>query len=357
MTTHAIDQAKAEAFAGRMIDITTGGMLSLMTSIGHRTGLFDRMVGMPPATSNEIASAAGLDERYVREWLAAMVAGGIVDYDPPGRRYHLPPEHAASLTRAAGPGNLATLAQFISLFGIVEDDLVESFRNGGGVPYSRFGKFQELMAEESAKVVDATLLDVTLPLIPGIVDHLNGGIDVLDAGCGQGHALNVMARAFPNSRFTGYDFSSEGVAAGNAKADAWGLANVRFAEQDLAAMADTDSFDFITAFDAIHDQAAPTRVLANMARALRPGGTFLMVDIKASSNLEENLDHPLAPMMYAVSTTHCMTVSLALGGEGLGTMWGEQLALQKLAEAGFTNVAVRSVEGDIMNSYYVASTG
>jgi SAM-dependent methyltransferase len=328
-----------------------------MTSVGHRAGIFDVMSTLPSSTSQQIADACGLNERYIREWLGSMVAGGIIRYDPASKTYQLPAEHAASLTRSAGPGNLASLTQFVSLFGTVEDQLVESFRNGGGVPYSEFSKFQALMAEESAAVVDATLLDITLPLIPGLVGRLEAGIDVLDVGCGQGHAINVMARRFPNSRFTGYDFSAEGVAAGQEEARGWRLSNATFVQQDVAAFAETDAYDFITAFDAIHDQASPTKVLANISRALRPGGYFLMIDIAASSNLEENLDHPLAAMLYAVSTTHCMTVSLALGGEGLGTMWGEQLARQKLAKAGFARVDVKSVPGDIMNSYYIASTG
>lgn len=119
-------------------------------------------------------------------------------------------------------------------------------------------------------------------------------------------------------------------------------------------MDEAAAYDLITAFDSIHDQAYPTKVLANIARALRPGGVFLMVDIAASSNLEENAQHPLGAVLYGISTMHCMTVSLALGGEGLGTCWGTQLALQKLADAGFTSVDIKRVPGDIMNAYYVA---
>ena len=353
MITQELDATKAEAFAGQMIAYLNGACLSLMISIGHQAGLFDVMAGRPPETSEQIADAAHLNERYVREWLAAMVAGGIIGYDPANRTYRLPPEHAASLTRAAGPSNLAPLAQFIPLFGNVEPQLVESFRKGGGVPYSEFHTFQRLMSEESTRVVDATLVDVTLPLIPGMIERLRQGIDVVDIGCGSGHAVNVMARAFPNSRFSGYDFSEEGIAAGQAEAKDWGLANARFAVKDVANIDEPAAYDLITAFDTIHDQAQPTRVLDVISRALRPDGTFLMVDIAASSNLEENVEHPLAPMLYSISTMHCMTVSLALNGEGLGTMWGEQLARRKLADAGFTTVDVKQVEGDIMNAYYI----
>jgi len=352
--TQSIDQARTEAFAGQMIGILNGATLALMTSIAHRTGLFDTMAQLPPSTSAEIAAAAGLNERYVREWLAAMTTGGIVEYDPVAYTYRLPPEHAASLTRAAGPDNLATMMQFVPLFGNVEDDLVDSFRNGGGVPYSRFATFQELMAEESAQVFDSTLLQITLPLIPGAVQRLAEGIDVLDVGCGKGHAINLMAQAYPNSRFTGYDFSEEGVAAGTAEAKAMSLSNASFVVQDAAKIPDRAAFDLITAFDAIHDQADPAAVLAGISRALRPGGTFLMVDIAASSNLEENGEHPLAPMLYSISTMHCMTVSLALDGAGLGTMWGDQLARSMLADAGFTTVDMKRVDGDIMNAYYIA---
>ncbi|HLB26693.1 MAG TPA: class I SAM-dependent methyltransferase, partial [Dehalococcoidia bacterium] len=131
----------------------------------------------------------------------------------------------------------------------------------------------------------------------------------------------------------------------------------RFEAKDAATLDEPGRYDLITAFDAIHDQAQPTRVLRAIAEALRPDGVFLMVDIAASSNLHENIDHPLGPALYAVSTMHCMTVSLALNGEGLGTMWGEQLARQKLAEAGFTRVDVKQVPGDFINNYYIAKKG
>src|SRR3990170_2982547 len=197
MTTQELDPAKAAAFAGQMLGNFNGAMLSLLTSIGHQTGLFDTMAGMRPSTSHQIAQTTGLNERYVREWLAAMVTGRIIEYDPAYGTYRLPAEHAATLTRAAGPDNLATLAQFIPLFGNVEEHLIHSFRNGGGVPYSAFSTFQQLMSEESSRVFDATLVDVTLPLISGMPERLQAGIDVLDVACGAGHATNLVPKAFP----------------------------------------------------------------------------------------------------------------------------------------------------------------
>jgi SAM-dependent methyltransferase len=210
------------------------------------------------------------------------------------------------------------------------------------------------MAETSGEVFDAALVDVILPMAEGLPEQLRAGIDVADIGCGSGHAVNVMAHAYPASRFTGIDFSDEGLAAGRAEAERRGLTNATFIARDVAQLDAADTYDAITAFDAIHDQAHPARVLENIYRALRPGGVFLMVDIKASSKLEDNVGAPFAAYKYAVSTMHCMTVSLALDGAGLGTCWGRELAMSMLAEAGFTDVNVREIESDPINYYYVA---
>jgi SAM-dependent methyltransferase len=347
--------ATSVEFAKRMIRMLNDAMLALMVSVGHRTGLFDVMGTMPAATSAEIASRAELDERYVREWLGAMTTGRIVDHNDATGTFSLPADHAAWLTRAAGPDNLAIEAQYVGLLALVEDQVVECFRHGGGVPYSSFPKFQALMAEDSSAVRDATLIGVTLPLVPGLTSRLEGGIDVADVGCGSGHAANLIAEAFPRSRVVGFDFSDTGLAAARAEADSKGLTNVRFSKRDAARLDETARFDLITTFDAVHDQARPDLVLAGIADALRPEGVYLCVDIAASSELSENLDHPLGPFCYTISCMHCMTVSLADGGMGLGAMWGEQKALQMLSDAGFTSVDVEHVDGDIINTYFIAT--
>src|SRR3984893_8227427 len=200
-------------FAKRMLRTMNEAALALMVSVGHRTGLFDVMAAMPAATSAEIASRASLDERYVREWLAVMTTGRIVEHAGAAVSYSLPAGHAAWLTRAAGMDNLAAGMQYIGLMALVEDQIVDCFRHGGGVPYAAFPRFQAVMAEDSGAVHDATLVDVTLPLVPGLTDRLRAGIDVADVGCGSGHAVNLMAEAFPRSRFTGFDFSDAGLAA------------------------------------------------------------------------------------------------------------------------------------------------
>jgi 2-polyprenyl-3-methyl-5-hydroxy-6-metoxy-1,4-benzoquinol methylase len=356
-STQEIDEKKVEAFAEQMLGVLNDAMLALMTSVGHRTGLFDTLADLPPSTSEEIASAAQLNERYVREWLGAMFVGGVVTYDPSRKTYRLPPEHAACLTRAAGPANLANVAQFVALLGNVEEGIVRSFRNGGGVPYSAYTRFQEIKAEDSAQVFSETLIEGTLPIVPGLVERLEGGITAADIGCGHGIVLNLMAQAFPNSRFMGYDLSEEAIAAARTQAESWGLDNVRFEVNDATRFVEKDRYQLITAFDVIHDLAHPAEVLKNIYRALEPGGIFLMVDPAASSHLHENLEHPMGPFLYTVSTMHCMTVSLEQGGVGLGTAWGEQSARRMLAEAGFAEIEVEDVEGDFFNSYFIARKG
>jgi SAM-dependent methyltransferase len=352
-----LDTGRIQAFAERTLGTVNGGFLSLMLSVGHRTGLLDSLAALPPSTSDQIAVASGLNERYVREWLGAMAAGRIVEFDPAARTYWLPREHAAVLTRAAGPDNLAELAQVVALLAQVETSIVDVFRKGGGVSYAAFERFHELMAESSRTTLDGTLLNRTLPLVPGLVQQLETGIDVADVGCGAGVAILLMAERFPRSRFTGLDMARDAIAKASADAEGAGLVNARFLVQDAASLDAQSAFDFITAFDAIHDQAAPRRVLRAIRDALRPDGVFLMVDIATSSHLERDLDNPMAPFLYTVSTMHCMTVSLAQGGEGLGACWGEEKARELLAEAGFRSVEVSTVEGDPLNLYYVCRRG
>ncbi len=357
MTTSDLDQAKAEEFAERMVGVLNEGSIALMTSIGHRTGLFDVMAGLPPYTSEQIASVADLNERYVREWLGAMVVGKIVDHDPENGTYRLPQEHAAFLTRAASPDNIAAFTQYVALLGSVEDGIVESFKNGGGVPYSAFPRFQEVMAEDSGQTVLPALAEHILPLVPGLPERLEKGIDVLDVGCGSGRALNLMARTFPNSRFVGYDISEEAIARARAEARENDTTNVRFEVRDASSLDEKASYDLITTFDSVHDQAHPAAVLKGIADALKDDGVYLMQDIAGSSHHHNNLDHPLGPFLYTVSTMHCMTVSLAQGGEGLGAMWGEEKAKEMLKEAGFKEVKVKQLPHDFINNYFIVTKG
>lgn len=174
-----------EEFGNRFVAAIDSAGLAILVSVGHQTGLLDTMAGLPPATSMEIAEAAGLEERYVREWLGGMTTGQIVEYDAGSSTYSLPAHRAGMLTRAAGPDNLAVIAQFVSLLGEVEQKVIRCFREGGGVPYSEYPRFHKLMAEMSGMVFDAALIDVVLPLVDGLPDRLRSGADVADFGCGQ----------------------------------------------------------------------------------------------------------------------------------------------------------------------------
>lgn len=353
MGNNLIDEVKSEQFAERMMTILNHGALNLMISIGYRTGLFDVMSELPASTSEEIAKAAGLNERYVREWLGAMVTGGIIDHYHEKKSYSLPEEHAVWLTRKAVPNNIAVTTQWISLLGSVEDKIVECFKNGGGVPYEAFERFHEVMSDESYQTVIVPLLDQTLPLIEGIKERLEEGINVLDVGCGSGFALVHMAREFPNSRFTGYDISEEAIDRGTAHAAQYGLTNVTLIAKDVAEFDDVQKYDLITTFDAIHDQADPDRVLSNINRALKDDGVYLMQDIAGSSHVHNNMDHPLAPLLYTTSCMHCMTVSLSQNGKGLGAMWGKELATDMVKNAGFTQVEIKEQPHDPINYYYI----
>jgi 2-polyprenyl-3-methyl-5-hydroxy-6-metoxy-1,4-benzoquinol methylase len=352
----ALDTARVAAFQGRFVGMLNDAGTMLMISIGHRTGLFDAMSRMAPASAARIAETAKLNERYVREWLGAMTVARIVEHDPAAGTYVLPVEHAASLTRAAAPENFAAFAQYIAVLGSVEDDIVKCFREGGGVPYARYHRFHEVMAEESGQTVLPALESHILKLVHGLIERLETGINVLDVGCGRGAAMIQLASRFPNSRFAGYDLSWEAIAHAAAEAERHGLANVSFEARDLSsfdAEAQPGSFDLITTFDAVHDQAKPRAVLAGIVKSLAKGGVYLGQDIDGHTHHHGNLDHPMAPFLYTISCMHCMTVSLAQGGEGLGAMWGREQATAMLRAAGFGTVEVHNLPHDAQNCYYV----
>ncbi len=351
------DQAAADAFTERFVDILNSGAVAVMCSLGHRTGLFDAMTGMPPASSEAIAERTGLAERYVREWLAVMVTGRIVTYDPAARTYDLPPEHAAILTRRAPLGNFAVAAQFVPLMGAVQERIIGCFRTGDGTAYDHYPCFHQVMAEDSGQTVVDQLFDTLLPLVPGLTERLERGIDVLDAGCGRGLALLAMADRYPKSRFLGIDLCPDAIATATADASAKGLGNIRFEARDLTGFAAAQAFDLVTSFDAVHDQKDPQGLIRALFRSLRPGGLYFMQDIGGSAKLENNLDFALAPLLYGISTTHCTPISIGQGGPGLGTMWGWETAQAMLEEAGFARTERHVLPHDPMNVWFVACKG
>jgi SAM-dependent methyltransferase len=348
-----VDPARVEAFAGRLLATYTESVITLLIDLGFRTGLLETLAA-GSGTSQELAERAGLAERYVRECLGGLVTAGIVDYSPLTATYALPPENAVCLT---GPGslNLAPISRISALLGRHVGDVAEAFRTGGGVPYSAFRpELTGVMDDVSRGALDGQLLEGILPLVDGLSDRLAAGVRVADVGCGTGHAVNLLARAYPRSQVTGFDIAADAIQRARAEAADWGLANASFEVCDAALFSPDPPFAAVFAFDAIHDQADPAGVLRRVHDALEPGGVFVMLDIKAASALEDNVGNPLAPWLYGVSTLHCLTVSLAEGGTGLGAVWGEQRARQMLAEAGFPDVTVHEVPDDPLDSLYVA---
>jgi 2-polyprenyl-3-methyl-5-hydroxy-6-metoxy-1,4-benzoquinol methylase len=308
-----------------------------------------------PVTSSELSRRSKLNERYVHEWLGGLTVSGIVEHDADTMTYRLPPEHASLLTDD-GDANLAVAAQFIPLLGQVEDDVFASFKHGKGVPYARYHRFHEIMAEDSGQTVLPALFDAILPLAPELTKRLKTGIRVLDLGCGRGLALMKMAERFPASCFEGYDLSQDAIAWARERASERGLNNVTFEIRDLTdfnTTADAEAFDFVTTFDAIHDQAKPLNLLQGIRRTLKPDGVFLAQDIHSSSHHHHDREHPLGPLLYTISIMHCMSVSLAQGGEGLGTMWGRERARDYFTRAGFSSIEVHQLPHDIQNDYWV----
>jgi SAM-dependent methyltransferase len=346
-----LDRRRVQEFARKLFGLYTSGLLTMMVEIGFRTGLFEA-AARGPATSQDLADRAGLEERYVREWLSALTTGGVFEYDPATRRFTLPAEHATCLT---GPSsrNLAPASQMLTMLARRVPRVIDAFRQGGGVSYAEYQPdFTEAQDASWRRLYDGLLIKGFLPLAPGLSERLAGGIRVADIGCGTGHAINLMAREYPRSSFVGYDLGQTAIERARVEAREMGLVNARFEVLDATRLSPDAPFDLITTFDAIHDQRDPATALGCIAGALAPGGLYLMLEPKASSNLEDNVGQPFTAYMYGMSVLHCMTVSLAEGGAGLGTAWGEQRARAMLAEAGFTSVDVVDAPGP-QNSIYL----
>lgn len=353
-STVPFNEAKAEAFAGHLVGALNGAALALMTSLGHRTRLFDIFATLPNVTSEELADKSGLAERYVREWLGGMVTSGVVEYEPQSKTYTLPAEHAAFLTRAASPENIAVTSQFIAVAASAEEEMVARFRDGAGTHYHDYGRFHEVMAEDSGQTVVAALTDHILPLVPGLVAQLERGIDVLDVGCGAGRAMMQLARTFPASRFNGVDLCEDAFAETQIMAARLNLSNLTFHGKDLSQVSSFGKFDLITAFDAVHDQKDPQGLLNLVFNSLNEDGVFLMQDIGGSRDLVTNINNPFSPLLYTLSLMHCTPISIGQGGPGLGTMWGVETAQEFLATAGFGRIETRRLPHDPINAYFLA---
>jgi ubiquinone/menaquinone biosynthesis C-methylase UbiE len=347
-----------------MVDILNYGALNLAMAIGYRTGLFDVMDAFDsPRTVAAIAERGGLNARYVREWLGVMSASGVVELikqEGKEGEYFLPKEHATFLTRKSGDSNMGVYTQEIPLLTTCAmEQVIKGFSTGKGVPYSFYPKFQAFMSELSNAKHRKMLVDQFLPSVDdgNIVRRMKEGIRVCDFGCGEGVALLLMAASFPESTFVGIDLDEEAAEEGMREARKQGLDNVEFVVKDAAAIETEPQmrglFDYVAAFDAIHDQTAPLAALRGAYHLLAPGGVFSMVDIAAETEQAANLNHPMGPFLYTVSLMHCMPVGLVDGGEGLGMMWGRQKAVEMLGEAGFESIEVVEMDYDPFNTHYL----
>jgi SAM-dependent methyltransferase len=353
-TTRTIDEAKAGAFTGRVLGDTAATSTIVLAAIGDRLGLFKDLAAAGPATSEELAARTGTNERYIREWQAAMFAAGYLDYDAETGAYELPPEHAPTLAEEPGPTFFGGVHQELLGTIVRYEQVVDGFRRGGGVALEEFpDDVQTGIARFTTMWHEHLLTQAWLPAVPQAEAMLERGVDVADVGCGQGKALIKLVQTFPQSRYVGYDGLSSNIERARANAAAAGVADrVRFVELD-ASRGLPESFDLVTTWDVVHDAVDPLGMLRSIREALRPGGIYLCLDINCSDVQAENVG-PVATLLYGFSTLLCMTSSLAHGGEGLGTMGLPESKLRELGTAaGFSSVTKVPMENPFNNLYLV----
>ena len=351
------------SFPQKLTDILNYGALNLAMGLGYRTGLFDAMDTFDtPQSLFIISRQADLHERYVLEWLGIMVTGGIVVLSKAKSGqdlFHLPKSHADLITKRAGNANMGVYMQEIPLLTATVFESVENgFKTGEGIPYEMYPGFQRFMAQLADAKHRQVLVSQFLPSVEDgeMVKKLREGISVCDMGCAEGVALTLMAEAFPKSRFLGIDISEPSLEKAESMAAEKNLPNITFKRQDASAVKQNrdlcGTFDYVTAFDAIHDQTQPMKALEGIHAILKDQGVFSMVDIAASSDLSKNIDHPMGMFLYTVSLMHCMPVGLADEGTGLGMMWGREKAVDMLKGAGFMQVEIKEIPEDPFNLHF-----
>ena len=354
---------KRENFSKKMAGILNNSAINLAMAIGYRTGLFDVMDTFDdPCSLEGIAARADVNPRYLREWLGIMVTGEIVELsqgEDGENLYFLPKYCGDFLTRRAGNSNLGVYTQEIPLLTICAmEAVVRGFVTGAGVAYDHYPEFQSFMSQLANAKHRQVLVEKFLPSVDNgrIVERLQSGIQVCDLGCAEGVAVMIMAKAFPRSRFVGIDISQEAIDEARRQTKKQQIENIEFMKLDAASLSDNLNlkglFNYVTAFDAIHDQTRPQEALLGIHHILAPGGSFSMVDIAAGSNLADNLSHPMGPFLYSVSLMHCMPVGLVEGGAGLGMMWGREKAVEMLKIAGFQQIEVCQIPEDPFNDHF-----
>jgi len=343
------------AFIKRVFDNLSGLTVSGMIYLGHELGLYRTLQDAGPLTSAEVAQRSGLHERWVREWLRGQAAAGLLEYAGDGR-FVLPPIAALVLANPQSPafvaGSFAGLPQQFNVL----PRLRESFATGIGLPYDALGPEGACGVEGMLAPWFRTLLvPVALPRLDGVTAKLEAGGTVADIGCGTGVALIEMAKAYPRSQFHGYEISEHALAQAARHQQNAQVANVAFHDARTEPLPADGRFDFVTAFDCLHDMTHPAEVMRAVRRSMKPDGTWLIVDINAKPSFEENLArNPMAAMMYGFSVLTCLSSSLSQpGGAGLGTLgFSEQVAREMTAAAGFTRFTRHEFDNPV-NAYYV----
>ena len=334
------DQAKLNAFVGKMLGDLGGAFCVPTVRIGMRLGLFNSLHESGPATSDELAKrAGGLAERYVREWALAQAANGFVEYDPVSRKFSLPPEQAMVFAEKDSPVYLAGAFELVAAMIEGEQKVEHSFRTGAGV---RWGDTANcLFCATGAFFRPGYVNNIAqnwLPSLDGVEAKLKTGAKVADVGCGVGFSTLLMAKAFPKSEFVGYDFHAPSVEEASRHAVTHGLADrVSFKEANAKDIRES-GFDLVTFFDCLHDMGDPRGCAAHMRRILKPDGTWMIVEPIAGNRPEDNMN-PVGRLYYNASTMICVPTSLDQEvGEGLGAQAGETKLTEVVRSGGFTQV-------------------
>lgn len=338
---HTPDPDKLQAFMGKMVGDMSAAISGALVVLGDRLGLYRALAEIGPASSQDLANRTGLAERYIREWLAAQAASGFVDYDPAGDAFSMSPEQAMALADRDSPVFVASAFELIASTYIDEPKIAEAFRSGAGVGWHEHHECLFRGTEQFFRTgYRAHLVDEWLPAMPGVVERLQAGAKVADIGCGAGASTIVMARAFPNSQFMGFDYHGASIdRARQAALEAGGPPNLHF---EVAAAKDTPGadYDLVACFDCLHDMGDPLGAARRIRQMLKPDGVFMLVEPFAGDSLTDNLN-PVGRMYYSASTMICTPGSLAQEvGTGLGAQAGPKRLGEVLTDAGFSSVRV-----------------
>jgi ubiquinone/menaquinone biosynthesis C-methylase UbiE len=338
MDTPVIDQARLEAFAMRAIGDLTTGYTGIMVSLGHKLGLYKAMAGTGPLSAKEVAKRAGCGERYVREWLNAQAAGGYLGYHAVSDTYELSPEQALVLADEDSPLFIPHAWNVPAAMWADEPKALDAFRTGRGVAWGEHDARMSCgVAAFYRNGYRASLVPQWLPALDGVVAQLEAGITVADIGCGHGHSTVLMAQAFPNSRFHGFDTHAGSIAEAQRNAAAGGVA--QRAEFTLARATDypDQRYGLICFFDTLHDLGDPVAAARHAAEVLAPGGTVLLVEPFANDRVEDNLT-PVGQLYYAGSALMCCAHAISEGGKlVLGAQAGQARLTEVFRKAGFTH--------------------